>query len=173
MLDVGCAFGYLLKRAEHYFDQAVGVDLSQFALLRAREEAPQKARYPEQLVLSDERLPFPQSSFDFISALDVLEHTPSLKKSFQWMQTHLKPGGILMATMPLADTLGGRVFSWFDKDQSHISIPTQQELSKILDESGFNIVEQDYSFSFALGPLVVKSSKINSGVQLVLQKPSL
>lgn len=53
------------------------------------------------LVIGDARyLPFSESCFDAIFMLDVLEHIPNLKPVFSELYRVLKPGGIIIISVP-------------------------------------------------------------------------
>ena len=50
--------------------------------------------------LESERLPFADSSVDLITALDVLEHIEDDRATLREIRRVLRPGGILLATVP-------------------------------------------------------------------------
>jgi 2-polyprenyl-3-methyl-5-hydroxy-6-metoxy-1,4-benzoquinol methylase len=58
------------------------------------------------------QIPFPEDSFDIVTALDVLEHIPDDRKAVAEMIRVLKPGGILVLTVPALMSL------WSDWDVS-------------------------------------------------------
>src|SRR4051812_5715221 len=74
VLDLGCHDGGLLAQlAESRSDLALsGLDLDPEAVARARERVPGG----DLRVGSADDLPFPDSSFDVVTCMDVLEHLP-------------------------------------------------------------------------------------------------
>lgn len=164
MLDVGCALGYLLKRTSPYFEKAYGFDISQYAIKEARKNAPSAELTI--LDINKDQLPYPDNYFDFITALDILEHTQSIEESLGKILAKLKTGGYLIIAVPLKDTWGGKLLALFDKDKSHINIPTEDELFSLVDKLGLKILEKNYFFNTG----IIKIKNIPVDIELVLQK---
>lgn len=92
ILDVGCGGGFLSNElAKRGFD-VTGVDLSSESLRVARAfDETGKVKY----ICADAfNLPFPDNSFDAVSAMDFLEHVEEPEKIIQEMSRVLKPGGL-------------------------------------------------------------------------------
>lgn len=142
VLDVGCAFGFLLKRYDKYFDNIYGIDISDFAIKNAKEKLPEGIF--NVVNINNEELPYPDESFDLITALDVLEHTDSIKNSMEKLLPKLKNNGYMIISMPVKDTWAGRIFKYIDKDHSHISIPKRKDLFNIIQDLGFEVLEYFY-----------------------------
>ena len=174
VLDFGCAYGFLLKRIEPYFEQSVGLDISHFAISQAREQAPESSKYKNLLTVGNEMLPFPKNFFDAIIALEVLEHTLSLENSLRQLRSHLKPRGVLIANMPVSGGWTEKLLSPLDRDMTHISIPTKDELHEAISATGYTILSESYGFDAIIKILgktfVFRTGLIPSGVRLVLQK---
>lgn len=70
VLDVGCAFGYIVKRLNDRGVMAYGCDISEYAVKRASEII------PDRVVQCDIRsgLPFKDGEFDLLYCEGVLEH---------------------------------------------------------------------------------------------------
>lgn len=115
LLEVGCGFGLFLKEAEPYFD-CTGSDISEYAVTEARR------RLPPSVPLfcgALEQLPATRR-FDVIAAFDVLEHVKALPLAIGSLDRLLRPGGILVYTVPVYDgPLGWLVARW-DHDATHI-----------------------------------------------------
>jgi len=71
VLDVGCAYGYIVKRLRERDIDAYGIDISNYAISHAPEEAK-----PYLQVASAHEIPYPDKRFDLIFCASVLEHIP-------------------------------------------------------------------------------------------------
>jgi SAM-dependent methyltransferase len=92
VLDLGCGPGGTLRRLQADLSPrlAVGVDLQQGYLLRARESA--------QVVRANAaEIPFADESFDFVFLRLVLRHTPARSKILQEATRIVRRGGIVCA----------------------------------------------------------------------------
>lgn len=95
------------------------------------------------LDIDEADLPYPDQYFDVITAFDVLEHISSISRSLNKIIKKLKKGGYLIFSTPLSGTWAGRIFRFFDKDVSHISVPTKRELMKFVEQGGLEIIKQN------------------------------
>lgn len=94
LLDLGCAYGYLVAEANRRGYQATGLDLSLYALSQAVPE-----RIP--VILGDaRRVPLPGGSVDIITLFDVIEHLPDPQTCLQEVDRLLSPDGLLVLTTP-------------------------------------------------------------------------
>lgn len=77
------------------------------------------------------QIPFPEGSFDIVTALDVLEHIPDDRKAVAEMIRVLKPGGLLILTVPALMSL------WSDWDVSlhHQRRYLKHDLLQLMDAS--------------------------------------
>ncbi len=96
-LDLGCAYGYLVAEARAGGFRALGVDVSAYALARARR-LPTVDGCVARGVL--ERLPFADGSVDVVSAFDVLEHVVDPDAALREICRLLRPGGALIGATP-------------------------------------------------------------------------
>jgi SAM-dependent methyltransferase len=98
ILDVGCAGGHFLER---FFPDSEwrksGVEPSRFAAARAQDHG--ITIYQGQL--SSVRLP--DCTFDVITALGVLLYFRDPRRELEALRKALKPGGILVIELPLAE----------------------------------------------------------------------
>lgn len=94
ILDLGCGTGTMLGHLRR-FGEAAGVDADQRAVSFCH------ARGEDQVqLLESETLPFPDDSFDLLTALDVLEHIEDDRAVLQEVARVLRPGGTFLATVP-------------------------------------------------------------------------
>lgn len=164
ILDIGCAFGFFLKRTAQIFNGIHGIDISEFAIEKARRQVPSA----ELLVLNIEvdSLPYPDGYFDIITAFDVLEHTRSVDYSISRIIPKLKEKGYLIVSIPLKDIWGAKIFSFFDRDITHVSIPTKREMFGVVKKNGLQVIEQHFFFS----GLFYRIPFLPFGIELYLQK---
>jgi len=114
LLELGCAFGkfvnFLPKNWNIY-----GLDPSNFAINKARQIAP----HANLAVASLPNIPF-KENFDIITAFDVLEHIPSLKKTIHNIKKKSAPAGIFLFVVPVYDGPTGPIIRLLDRDPSHV-----------------------------------------------------
>jgi len=72
VLDLGCGEGTFTHHLQKLsrVKEVVGADISQIAILKARQKYPRI----EFEVIEENNLPFPAESFDFVSAVEIIEH---------------------------------------------------------------------------------------------------
>ncbi len=91
-LDVGCGAGFLSNHLAEQGLQVTGLDMSETSLkIAGLHDATQSVRY----VQGDAyQLPFPNETFDVVSAMDFLEHVEDPARAVAEMSRVLKPGGL-------------------------------------------------------------------------------
>lgn len=144
VLDLGCGTGAVLdqlsKRA-----CAVGVDFSPLALEFAR------SREPFNCLLGDgTALPLQSDTFDAVVGLDVFEHIKDDQKAFEECFRVLRPGGVLILSVPAFKFLWGP----HDIALHHFRRYRKNEAAEKLKSAGFEVVKSSYSV-FLLFPIVV------------------
>jgi len=92
LLDVGCGTGFVLDLAHDLFREIEGIDATQEMLDKVVSRPNVKVR-----VGLIEELPFPDASFDMISAYGVLHHLHDLGRAFREIRRVLRPGGLFYA----------------------------------------------------------------------------
>jgi 2-polyprenyl-6-hydroxyphenyl methylase / 3-demethylubiquinone-9 3-methyltransferase len=107
LLDVGCGGGYLCEEFAKYGFEVTGLDPSQNTLKAARGHAAETHVSIEYQEGKAEKLPFGDSSFDYVSCCDVLEHVDSLSQTVAEIARVLKPGGLFFY-----DTINRTFISW-------------------------------------------------------------
>ncbi len=95
VLDLGTGNGWLARALERAGAQAVATDASLDALAVARQQDTGRLTQA-----SAEALPFPDSSFDAVATLEMLEHTEDPAAVLSECRRVLKPGGRLLVSVP-------------------------------------------------------------------------
>lgn len=102
-LDFGCGLGRLTRGLSYYFDECVGVDISENMILKARKFNNDRSNCRFVKNSSDDLKIFSDDTFSFIFSLIVLQHMPSkviIKKYIQEFVRCLQPSGILVFQLP-------------------------------------------------------------------------
>lgn len=138
LLDIGCAEGMLLKWAEKRGYQAVGMDISQFAIKKLASKP-----WGKNLVVGDIcSLPFTKNYFDVVTCFDVLEHLPSPEIGISEMCRILKNDGLLFISVPNTSSQGKKWKGndWFGyRDSTHVSLLSSERWAELLSTSGMAI----------------------------------
>lgn len=100
LLDVGCGSGLNARNFERH-GRVLGLDLSVAPL---RQDA-REGRW--RLGGDATRIPFRDGTFDAITALDILEHLDSDFSAVDEMFRVLRPGGVLIVSVPACPVLFG------------------------------------------------------------------
>ncbi len=96
-LDVGCGTAALVKAMQPKFALAVGCDVAFRWLLIARRRL-QEAGLPANLVCCcADYLPFPDSMFDSVASVSLLEHVPDGRAAIREFSRVTAPGGRVFA----------------------------------------------------------------------------
>lgn len=100
VLDAGCGEGFYVMLLDELFGcQVVGLDNDPQILEQARKWVGEKPNI--KLLVGDVTdLPFEDGSFDRVILSEVLEHVPDDKKALSEVYRVLRPGGILVITVP-------------------------------------------------------------------------
>lgn len=150
-LEVGCGTGYVLSGVAKSYphSQLVGSEIFIEGLSYAQQRVP-SAQFVQ---MDATRIPY-REEFDVIGSFDVLEHIKEDKIVLQHMFDALKPGGVLLITVPQHPWL----WSASDEYACHERRYTKQDLHKKLYASGFKILRST-SFVSLLLPAMLLSRK--------------
>jgi 2-polyprenyl-6-hydroxyphenyl methylase / 3-demethylubiquinone-9 3-methyltransferase len=156
ILDVGCGDGYYLYLLSNLGIKLslTGADFDKRALESARKNLGSKK---VRLVWADlmKRLPFEDKTFDKIVMSEVVEHLPDDVKGLKEVRRVLKPGGILVLTVPNANypflwdpvnwtlehLFGTHVESgfWAGIWNQHLRLYKLSQIQKVITKSGLKI----------------------------------
>lgn len=137
LLDVGCAFGFLLDAARARGFEAFGLDLSAAAVAHARRAHRERVHVGP---LDDSA--FPGVRFDAVTLVDVLEHLPAPAELLARVRARLAPGGALAALLPNAASAVRRLLGarWPHYAREHLWYWTPDSLRRFLAAQGFAVV---------------------------------
>ncbi|HZS48514.1 MAG TPA: methyltransferase domain-containing protein [Blastocatellia bacterium] len=144
ILDVGCGTG-ATRDALTIYGEVFGADMSEEALSFSR------SRGGGPLTRSRiERLSFIDGCFDLITALDVLEHADDDLASMDELYRALRPGGLLIVTVPAYG------FLWSEHDEAlhHRRRYAAYELRNKLTRVGFEIERLSFFITFLFFPIL-------------------
>lgn len=97
ILDAACGSGWLTGRLQHLYPEIIGCDSSFPLLAYAREHHP-LSTFVEADISAP--LPYPAEIFDAIVVNMGIQDTENLPGMYQSLSTVLKPGGVLITTLP-------------------------------------------------------------------------
>jgi SAM-dependent methyltransferase len=142
LLDIGCGYGYLLRRFAGRY-RLVGIDVSVHAAGVARMSHPGVT-----VVTADVQRPLPfRVRFDVILAVNVLEHLEDPAAGAGSIHQALAPGGISVVHLP---TINGPVSRAiyrlaYARDPTHVYRPSGDEARRLFEASGFETLEASYA----------------------------
>ncbi len=161
LLEIGCGQGQMLAALAERYERLAGLDLSDNAVAIAR--AVLAERYPQwadkiavMAGSADERLPWPDQTFDAVIACAVVEHTIDLFAVLDEIARVTRPGGAAVITVPnlayVKHTIG-LLFGYLPRtgtptrdmtywrqhgwDGGHLHYFTRGALAALLRETGF------------------------------------
>lgn len=152
LLDVGCATGIFLDGMRRLGWQVQGVEPSQTAANYAHD------RFDLPVFCGRlEDAGFPEASFDVVTLWDVLEHVHEPRQVLSEIGRVLRPGGLLVMSLPNPDSLEARLLGryWLGWDlPRHLNLFRPALLRSHLARSGF-AVEATRSFTAGYAVLVM------------------
>jgi SAM-dependent methyltransferase len=134
LLDVGCAYGYLVDYAGRRGFEASGVDVSEYAVGEARKRFP---GLDVRVADIEKGAGFGEGSLDVVTAMDVLEHCSDLEGTLAGIRGMLKRGGLLMASFPDSELFPEEK----DRDRTHVWRMTMGGWLEAFRRSGFEVLE--------------------------------
>jgi SAM-dependent methyltransferase len=142
ILDVGCGAGNMFHHLRRY-GRVHGIELDARPVKIAQSRG-----YDVRQADASRAIPFDDSSFDLVTALDVIEHAEDDEAILREARRVLKPGGYLLVTSPAFQWL----WSYNDDLNAHKRRYTARELSTRLVHAGLSMERISYGF-FLVFPL--------------------
>lgn len=101
VLDIGCNTGILLIPLKEQGVDILGVDISKADIKKAKHNLTQRNLSNQCVrVANAQKLPFSNNFFDIILLSDILEHVGQPKAVAKEAIRVVKPGGLILATVP-------------------------------------------------------------------------
>ncbi len=147
-LEVGCGPGFVLAGLRAVLPEAKFVASELY--LHGLPYASRRVTAPAEFIQADcLALPY-DSEFDAVGAFDVLEHIDPDAQALAEMRRVLRPGGVLLLTVPQHPWLWSRV----DEIDHHKRRYRREELAARLHSAGYSVL-CDTSFMFFLLPAMM------------------
>jgi SAM-dependent methyltransferase len=142
VLDAGCGSGRTLEELRRY-GEVSGIELDPGAAELAQGRGCGEVR-----VGRLEELPWEGESFDLITCLDVIEHTPDDRVTLRELRRVCRPGGFLLVTVPAYQGL----WSMHDVANHHYRRYSRPRLRAAARESGWQVRRMTSFNGLLLGP---------------------
>lgn len=142
LLDAGCGSGRELDELAAR-GRVAGVDLSPVAVGAARARG-----HADVHCAPIERLPFADETFDLVTCLDVIEHTPDDRVALAELRRVTRPGGLLVVTVPAYPSL----WSAHDVANRHFRRYRSASLRAAATESGWTVLRDTHFNALLLPP---------------------
>ncbi len=142
VLDAGCGSGRTLQELERY-GEVSGIELNPDAAAVARSRGAFDVRIGRL-----EQLPWAENSFDLITCLDVIEHTPDDRATLTELLRVSAPGGWLLVTVPAYQAL----WSQHDEANHHYRRYVRGTLEAAAVQAGWRVQRMTSFNSLLLAP---------------------
>jgi SAM-dependent methyltransferase len=143
VLDLGCGAGRFVAALLDAGTDAVGVELAEAALVRARRNVPGGELHA---LGPDGAIPLEDASVDLVWCSEVLEHVPDTAGLLSEARRVLRTGGRLLVTTPSHDlprralVALTRFDEHFDPLGQHVRFYSRRSLKHVLDSFAFEEV---------------------------------
>ncbi len=120
LLDLGCGIKPFLPVYGKYSESSVGIDVAQ---------TPHGTSMVD-VIYDGKKIPFPDGEFDYVFCTEVMEHVPEPKDFLNEIHRVLKPGGVLIMTIPFMVPLHEDPYDFYRY--------TKYGLKHLLEQSGYS-----------------------------------
>jgi SAM-dependent methyltransferase len=142
VLDAGCGSGRTMQDLARY-GEVSGIELNEDAAALARSRDVGDVEIGRL-----EALPWPDETFDLITCLDVIEHTPDDRVALAELRRVCHPGGWLLVTVPAYPAL----WSAHDEANHHYRRYTRPALRAAAASAGWTVTRISSFNSLLLAP---------------------
>ncbi len=171
-LDVGCAYGVLVKKMLELGWKSCGIDISEYAIAEGKKVYGNI----DLKKCSADVLPYSDNDFGYITCIDVVEHLDNdeIQKALTEIYRCLKPGGIVfIATPNVFDNSLVDIFSedYVEKDITHINYQSSYDLYRLFYNNKFSkiIIRGSSPFIPQITELNMKNETIKKILKLFFQ----
>ena len=148
LFDVGAATGILLDEARNRGWETGGIEPSGWAVKAAR------ARYGITLFQGAfEYAQLETDSWDAVTMIDIIEHTPLPFEALSKARDILRPSGVLCLVTPDIHSLAARLAGkrWWHYRPGHLAFFSRRSLDAILKRVGFKaFMKRKYAWTFSV-----------------------
>jgi 2-polyprenyl-3-methyl-5-hydroxy-6-metoxy-1,4-benzoquinol methylase len=141
-LDLGCGKGHLMLALSERGFQVHGIDFHPEAIDEAGNRPGFQTVRANVACVADV---FDANSFDIITAFHLFEHVVCVNSLLSDCYKLLKPGGWLIAAVPLVDSFQARLFKshWLAVTEAprHVTLPSHEGLRIACEAAGFESIE--------------------------------
>lgn len=138
LLDVGCATGLFMQKAQQFGFNVYGFDVSAYATRIAQKRHPGRVKLT---TVSEAR--YQLKYFDVITLFDVIEHLQDPRQDLKNLKKFLKPDGMLVINTGDASSLlahlQGKSWHYFSPPQ-HLFFFSRSTLTTLLQQAGFEVL---------------------------------
>jgi len=170
-LEIGCATGEFCHVVSQIGASVVGIDLSEFAIVQAKE------KYADidfrsggiEILGNDEQ-------FDVIFAFELIEHVLSPKLFLKNAKQHLKEGGFLVLATPnyeCGKKAGIEKWIGFSMSFEHLYFFTPEILNYYAQEQGLSVVKCLTGGGNGVVATTSKSQKVKQFLRYLIEKANL
>ncbi|MFH1827154.1 MAG: class I SAM-dependent methyltransferase [bacterium] len=169
-LDVGCSMGFISQYLGKFFKNVYGVDVDNYAIKKAKEL--NTLRNVKFLKSEENKLPFPNKSFDVAVFNQIYEHAEEPQKIVEEIDRVLKKGGVCFMgarnkygifdghyNLPFIAWLPRKIADFYvkkfkNKDYYDIKLFSLSDLKKMVSK----FIVKDYTLSVIKNPEHFKST---------------
>jgi len=150
LLDIGAGTGYFASRVAKLWQKTVNVTEIK------KECVKEPGLIVSEVNCDSDKLPYPDSSFDYVTFVEIIEHLKNPWFAVSEIQRVLKPNGVLVFTTPNISNFRSKLlfllknkFPQFENEEhfsplEHLHPFAMGELKLILSENNFNIEKINY-----------------------------
>jgi SAM-dependent methyltransferase len=144
ILDVGCGMGLMLDALQEY-GTVYGLDMEEEAVEYCNQVLAEQGKAPNVVIGSlPDHVPFQEGMFDYIFALDIIEHVKNDTAALNKLYSLLKEDGKLLITVPALMSM----WSYNDELNHHYRRYEKDELLEKLNGSGLKVIKFSFYNSY-------------------------